>query len=387
MLPNIKFNISTTGLGRLQADIQKIPGLIITGVSVATKVTIGKSYQLFSIEEAKNLGIDETSNPFAYKHIKHFYDYAGENAELWVMLVSDATTMAQMVDKAGNIATRLIQDAGGKIRILGLIKKSSGTETALDALDADVNASVIASQNLADYYAGKYYPFRVIISGNNYTGSATDLKDYGQNNYNRVSILVSNTDGNKEASIGLALARIASIPVQRNIGRVKDGAVEEIQAYFTNGAKVESNSDFWETIHDKGYIFLRNYVGRAGFFFSDDPTLTKESDDFKSLANGFVMDKAILISYNTLINELLDEIPVTASGNIHPAIIKSWQTNVETQINGLMIETGELSGRRVFIDENQKVLQTGILNVKIALQPVGYAKYIVVNIGFTTNIE
>lgn len=387
MLPNIKFNISTTGLGRLQANIQKIPGLIVTGKSVSGKVTIGNSYQLFSLEEAENLGIDGTENPFAYKHIKHFYDYAGEGAELWVMLVSDATTMAQMVNKTGVIATKLIQDAGGKIRVLGILKKSAGTETSANGLDADVDACAMASQDLADYFAEKYYPFRVVISGNNFTGSVTDLKDYSTSTLNRVSVFLANNDADKEASIGLALARIASIPVQRNIGRVKDGAVEEIQAYFTNGVKVESNSTYWETMHNKGYILLRNYVGRAGFFFSDDPTLTKADDDFKSLANGFVMDKAILIAYNTLVNELLDEIPVTASGMIHPAIIKNWQTNVETQLNGLMTSTGELSGCQVFIDENQNILQTGILNVRIALQPVGYAKYITVNIGFTTNIE
>ena len=387
MLPNIKFNISNNGLGRLQADIQKIPGLIITGVTVEDKVTIGKSYQLFSVEEAENLGIDNVSNPFAYKHVKQFYDYAGEGAELWIMLVSDATTMAQMVDKSGVIATKLIQDAGGKIRVLGVIKKSVGTEESENGLDADVDASVIASQTLAEYFAEKYYPFRVILSGNNFNGSVTDLKDYSATNYNRVSIVLANTDGQKEACIGLTLARLGSTPVQRNIGRVKDGSVEEIQAYFTNGNKVESTSTSWETVHNKSYIFLRNYVGRAGFFFSDDPTCTKQEDDFKSLANGFVMDKAILIAYNALVNELLDEVPVATTGLIHPAIIKNWQTNIETQINGLMTSVGELSGCEVYINENQNILSTGILNVSIALQPVGYAKYIEVNIGFTTNIE
>lgn len=291
MLPNIKFNIATTGLGRLQADIQKIPGLIITGNTVEDKVTIGKSYQLFSLEEAKNLGIDETENPFAYKHVNAFYAYAGEGAELWIMLVSDATSMAQVTDKTGTIAPKLIQDAAGKIRVLGVTKESSGSETSANGLDADVDAAVLKSQALASDFANKYYPFRVLISGNNYSGTASELKDYTSNTYNKVSILLSNTDGEREASIGLALARLASTPVQRNIGRVKDGAVEDTQAYFTSGQKVESQSVSWESIHDKGYIFLRNYVGRAGFYFSDDPTLTKTDDDFKSLANGFVMDR------------------------------------------------------------------------------------------------
>ena len=108
--------------------------------------------------------------------------------------------------------------------------------------------------------------------------------------FNRVSILLSNTDGEPEASIGLALGRLASTPVQRNIGRVADGAVESLNAYFTDGQTVGSKINSWESIHGKGYIFLRNFVGKAGFFFSDDPTLTSANDDFKTLANGFVMD-------------------------------------------------------------------------------------------------
>ena len=50
-LPNIKFNISKNGLGLLQANIQKIPGLVLTGLTVTgtNKVTVGNSYQIFSL--------------------------------------------------------------------------------------------------------------------------------------------------------------------------------------------------------------------------------------------------------------------------------------------------------------------------------------------------
>ena len=113
-----------------------------------------------------------------------------------------------------------------------------------------------------------------MISANNFNGNIQDLKDYSSTKFNRVSLLLANTDGEKEASIGLALGRLASTPVQRNIGRVKDGAVELSQAYFTNGEKVENLSSAWDSIADKHYIFMRNFAGKSGFFFTDDPTLT-----------------------------------------------------------------------------------------------------------------
>lgn len=226
-----------------------------------------------------------------------------------------------------------------------------------------------------------------MISANNFNGNVQDLKDYSSTKFNRVSLLLANTDGEKEACIGLVLGRLASTPVQRNIGRVKDGAVELSQAYFTNGEKVESLSSAWDSIADKHYIFMRNFAGKSGFFFTDDPTLTTETDDFKSLTNGFVMDKAVIIAYNVLVENLGDEIAINSNGTIHPAIIKSWQNAIETNINGQMTQRGELSGFKAYIDENQEVIKTGMMNVSLQLQPVGYAKYITVNIGFTTEIN
>ncbi|MFC4164003.1 DUF2586 family protein [Epilithonimonas zeae] len=390
MLPYIKFNISTNGLGQSQADIQKTPGLLVTGVTVTgdDKVFAGESYQIFSLQEAKDLGIEASGvNSFAYKHIKAFYDYAGENAELWFMLIT--STMKDALDKdiEPNFAKKLISDAAGKIRVLGVVKKFEGTVTPLESLDKDVIDAVEKAQELADYFTGKYMPFRVVLSGNAFTGNFTTLKNYSLSNYNRVSILLSNTDGQKDASVGLALGRLASTPVQRNIGRVRDGAVENNSAYFTDGSKVESLSTQWSSIDGKGYIFLQNYAGRSGFYFSDDVTLTKPTDDFKSLANGFVMDKAMLIAYDMLLEFLKDEVPVNTDGTIHPSIIKSWQSAVDTQIRSLMVEPGNLSDVNVNINPNQNVVSTGEVVMQVALLPVGYAKYITVNIGFTTNAE
>jgi hypothetical protein len=385
-LPKITFIIATAGLALSVANIQKVPGLVITGNTVAGKITIGVSKQLFSLASAELAGITVADNPFAHKHVKAFYDFAGDGAELWLMLASDATTVTNIVDKTQNLAAKLLNDAAGKIRVLGVLKKSLGTEIATNGLDGDITTAVPNAQALAKEFADKYYPVRILLSGNNFSGDAQDLFDYSTSNFNKVAILLANTDAAKEASIGLALGKLASIPVQRNIGRVKDGPVESLNAYFTDSSKVTDLSSSWESIHGKGYIFLRNFAGISGFFFSDDPTLTSATDDFKSLTNGFVMDKLVLIAYATLINNLSDEIPVTESGTIHPAIIKSWQNEVENAVNNLMTANGELSGFKANIDPNQNVLGTNKLEVKLSPQPVGYAKEIDVYIGFTTQI-
>ena len=67
-LPKVLFNIAKDGMNRTGNNIQKVTGLIITGSGVASKVELGKSYQVFSLNEAVALGISESENAFAYKH-------------------------------------------------------------------------------------------------------------------------------------------------------------------------------------------------------------------------------------------------------------------------------------------------------------------------------
>lgn len=389
-LPNIKFNINRQGLGQLQSDVQKTPGLVLTGVTVAgaSKVTVGVSYQIFSLEEAIALGIEETGgNAFAHAQIKAFYEKALRGAELWFMLTIATVTMEMMADVTEAFAKKLLADAQGKIRVLGLCKKSSTTESITFGLDADVDLAVNKAQALALEYADKYNPVRILVSGNKFTGLVADLKDYTETALNKVGILLANTDGSKEAAIGMAIGRLASVPTQRKLSRVKDGAVEPFEAYFTNGAKVATLDTAWDAIDEKGYIFLRSFANRSGFYFTSDKTLTATTDDFNSLARGLVMDEAVLIAYNVLVEELSDEVPVTTAGTIQPAIIKTWQNNIERQINGLMVQTGKLSAVRAYIDENQNVLQDNNVTIQMQLLPVGYADFITVNIGFTTILE
>lgn len=386
-LPKITFNIATDGLGRLSEAIQKIPGLVLTGVTVADKVTIGQSYQIFSLKAAEDLGIASVGdNAFAHKHIAAFFNTAGQGAPLWFMLVSDATTMTDMADKNNPYAKKLIEDAGN-IRVLGLLKKATGAETITAGLDEDVATAVVKAQELADHFAAKYFPFRVILSGNRFSGVQQDLTDFKTAAHRNVNVLIANDDAASEASIGLNLGRQVAIPSQRRQSRVKDGAIIPLQAYFTNGAKVETLQDSWDAIDEKRYTFFRNFSNRSGYFFTGDKTLVSSADDFSTLAPGFVMDEAVLTAYDVLVEELSDEIPVDVDGKIHPAVIKSWQGSIETRIKNDMVVTGKISGVAAFIDKDQNVLQTDKIEITLKVQPVGYADFIEVNIGFTTNLE
>ncbi len=386
-LPKVIFNIAKEGLGGLADVGNKVAGLICTGEAVAGKLELGKSYQIFSLKEAESLGISQTENPFAYKQVKSFYDLAGSGTVLWVMLVGGTVTMTKMLEKTGKYAPQLISNAKGKIRVLGVAKALKGNEVIANGLDKDVQTAVVQGQQLAAHFEKKYMPFRVVVSGNAWNGKVADLKDYTETDLNKVSCLLGSETEEKHGAIGLLLGRTTAIPVQRKIHRVKDGRVLPLVAYFTDGTTIDGKADLWDAIDDKGYIFFRTFAGRSGYYFSGDKTLTRSTDDFKTLSNGFVMDKAMLISYDVLVAELSDEVLLSEDGSIHPAIIKSWQTKLESNLEKLMVQKGELSAISVTIDPKQNVLQLGKVVVGIKLLPVGYAEMIEANIGFTTKIN
>lgn len=384
-LPKVIFNIENGGLSRLTAAIGKVPGMVLTGNTVASKVKIGQSYQVFSLKEVENLGIEEEgTNAYAHKQIADFYKQAGEGAELWLMLVSDATTQEAMADVNEPYATKLLADAHGAIRVLALAKKATESPSLSNGIDADSEKAVIKAEELARHFENKYMPLRVLVAGNSFSGTAAELKNYQEADYSHVAMLLCNNDGTKSAGVGMILGRLTAIPTQRSIARVKDGIAEGLNAYFTNGKKVEEYTNAWETIHDKGYIFLRTFAGRAGFYFSDDQTLTSVKNDFSSLGRGLVMDEAMIIVCNTLTEYLSDEVLMTDDGKIHPAIIKNWQTDVERQLEGQMVAQGKLSSAACYIDDKQGVLANDKVVAVVRLQPVGYAKMIEIPIGFTT---
>ena len=159
---------------------------------------------------------------------------------------------------------------------------------------------------------------------------------------------------------------------------------------YLGAKKVEDVMDDIATIYDKRYITPRTYVGLSGYYYTDDNLCVKATDDYSQLANRRVIDKAYRIAYNTLLNYMLDEITVNTDGTMQNAVLKSWQSTVEQAINSQMTAKGELSadtaagesGCQCLIDPTQNVLATSTINVVLKVRPFGYARQIVVSLGF-----
>jgi len=394
MLPRVKIYFENGLLGSVTPSDDGVAALIATGVVVGTTFLLATPYLLTSLDNLTELGITEANNPTIYKAVKEFYTEAPTGSKLWIYGVADTVKLTDMVDITGVHGKKILNAANGEINILMLSKKDASgyTPTVTDGLDSDVYAAITKAQELAEWATDeKFAPCMVVIPGRHYSGTPSDLADLGEKTDNRVCVLIGDSiKGSTDAAVGLLAGRISVIPVQRSIARVKSGAIGVDTLYIGIDQPEFANP---EVIHDAGFITFRTFVGKAGYYFTDDKLATDPTEDYALIPRRRTIDKAYRIAYQTLMNELNDEIPVTDTGTIPAAIVKNMQNVVETAIVNTMTANGELGndptdpndvGVQCYIDHTQNVVQTGQLKVKVRIKPFGYPKYIDVYLGFQT---
>ncbi len=208
----------TLANGQLGATLQTndgVAGMVLTG-AMETGYTVGTPLLLTNLSDLGTNGITQTGNAFAYKQVKEFYDEAGAGAQLYLMLVDGTERVNNMADNVNtNGAKKLLDFAGGKIKLIGLmtddgVAYSSGSPVVNTAgINADVYLAASNMAIMAESYFEAEQPFRVIIGGTSYSGTASSLTDVtsGTTN-NRTSILIGDTVTGASACLGLVLGRI-----------------------------------------------------------------------------------------------------------------------------------------------------------------------------------
>ena len=392
-LPGVAITVENGALGRVATSKDGVAGLILVGMS-RTLIPLYTPKQIFGLKEAESLGITQAADTAdkldTWQQIKEFYDEAGNGAELWIMTVALTKTMTEILDPqtTTNGARKLLDAAGGKIKLLGISRYIDSTVTynqvTVSGLDEDVTLAMPKAQALAIEYRNNFKPFNVIIDGRGWNGTIANLADLRTFTHSKVSVaLLATKAGKTSAAIGLILGRASKIPVQRNIGRVKDGALNVGKLYYTNGAEIITFSDAQiGQIHGKAYLTPRTFVGRSGYFLTDDPTATTANDDYLTIANNRVIDKALTIVYATYMNEINDEVEITSEGKLSATKVSYYRQIIANALDLQMLQNGEVSAIEVNIDADQDVLATDIIAIEVRITPVGYAKDIAVSLGF-----
>jgi hypothetical protein len=334
------------------------------------------------------------NNPYAIRHLQEFYNEAPVGSPLYVMLVATTLTVKDMADKTNSAgAIKLLNYAQGAIKVIAVladdkaINTASGTITITNGMNADVYTAAANMKALINVFVAAENPLRGIIGGTSYAGTAASLTAInGGTTNNRVAIVMGDTQSYDatytSAAVGLCLGRIAAIPVQRKISRVKDGALSNAAAYLNTVALTLADGDM-ATIAGKGYITFTMYPNLSGFFWSGDPTATATTDDYAMLARGRIIDKAHRLAYARLVQEVDDEVPaIPGTGVIEPGFAANLSNAVEATINQNMTVFNNCTGSKCFVDPTQNVVSSNVVNAALTIYGVGYSTTINLKLGF-----
>lgn len=387
MLPRIKINYMNGQLGVVGESPDGLFALVC--VAVATeKFVLNKPYSVRSMADVADLGLTSDNNPQLHKHLVDFYNEAENGTELVLFGISNDDDIVDVLNKDTGSARDLIMAKNGKLR--ALFVSGQYEEAGEDGLSEYVFDALPVAQALAEWSTVDLFaPIFVVLEGIGYAGG--ELRDLSGQEYNRVAVVLGDNVANSEgACLGTLAGRLSQIPVHRNCGRVRDGALYPPEMWLNDKEVGEAMSKI-AGIYDLAYITPRTYVGKAGYFFSDDRMACKSTDDYAHIANRRVIDKAYRLTYTALLEYMLDEIEVNEDGTMQTGVIKTWQQSVEDAINRSMSAAGELStgsdgkGCECYIDSKQNVLATSKIEVTVRVRPYAYARYIDVQLGFLVN--
>lgn len=384
-LGNVNIRLENGALGRVATTADGVAGLILTGKAVPDKLELNRVYLFGSVRDLTTHGITEEGNPLLYKEVAAFYEQAGDGAELYVLVVSEATTLTQMCSaEDGSPLKKLIDHAAGRIRLVGVNKLPPAEYEAGTAqgVDGDVITAVAAAQNVATAYQAKINPFRMLLPAILWNGSTENLFKPREGSYNRVGlVLAADKIIGETASpaVGRVLGRAAKIAVNRSIARVKDGTIAAT-GFLADGKTPEEDAGMLDVLHDAGYILFRTFVGKNGYYLNDDCMAAPLTDDYSNLNLGRVIDKAIIIAYGAYVDEIQDSIEVDDNGQLPQYLCSYFEGNMENAVAASMQE--EISNFECFIDPAQNILSAGFLAVGCKIVPKGILKEINVTLGF-----
>jgi hypothetical protein len=386
---------TTGGLGQLAPSEDGLCGLILQSATAPSGLALLTPRMISSLAEAEGLGItsafDTTNTVKCWKHIKEFYDEAKTGVPLWIMFTAQTVTQTVAWDVA-NQATyfgKLQTAAGGKIRIMSMVRSHAAgyTATTTAGVDADVLTAMTKAQALVEEFRTRKQPFAAIVPGHYYQANTSTLQDLTTGTNKWVAGLIGDTESGVGCAIGLLLGRLASIAVDTQPGRVKDGARTNTAWYHNTTAFDLSKSPDAKAIESKGWLTMDMYVGRSSFYFTNDWTATAGTDDYNRLARVRIFQKAERLTYLTYLEEILDDIRLDPNtGMMSTVAVKDYEGKIQRVLDANLTSNGELSGMVARIDPLQNVLATGYVKVDIGMVPDAYANEFQIKLGFVPKI-
>ncbi|MFL0089877.1 DUF2586 family protein [Tenacibaculum maritimum] len=405
MRPDVLIEQTDGNLGRISASSDGITAIVVSGVAISNRVELGQILTLYSTQDAIDLGInedyDETNKVLAFQHISDFYKGAGEGNKLYVMVVAQTVLLSEIVNKTSNYAALILREKKDvKICVVTRLPQDGYAPVYDEQFDTDIILTISKAQELIDFEraAPRHRYVQMIIEGYDFQGNPSLTKDFRSLESGRVSVVCGNnlniatkqidssTPYAKYAFAAYIAGLRAGLPVQRNIGRVKNGKIAFDSVGLSDGRSVlEIHETHLDVLNKKGLIFAWEHPNKAGFYINNDHVCISITSDYAYSPNGRVADKVSRITRSVYIEELLDDLEVDAqTGRLEVSVVKAFQEKLKKQLDTKMVNKTlkEASNIEVFMDPNQNIISTDQIDVETDVTPKGYASIIKVKQSF-----
>lgn len=380
----ITINRNQSGLGRPLAGKDHYSGLLMTlDAVVPAGITLQMSYAFFSVSEAEATGILSTS---ADPHVRvahyNISEYFRQNPlGFLVVMFTDVST----ANKETLIATMQTL-ADGQLRQCGFI------EHGVDLTTAKVNAIQAVIDTLP-----QTRKLSVIYGANTDGISLPDLKALSAN---YVSVVIGQDGGAIGAdlfddlatsipNVGAVLGVVSKSKVHESIAWVEKFNVASTELDLPalgDGSNINSYSlSALNAISDKGYIFFIKRDEVAGTYINESHTSVATTNDFTYIEANRTMDKAVRGVTSYMTPKLSAPLYLNANGTLQETTIGVFKNEASKALEQMQIN-GEISQFQVLIDPTQNVASTSTLELTVKIVPVGVARFITVNIGFSLTL-
>jgi hypothetical protein len=280
------------------------------------------------------------------------------------------------LDGLHDALTALLADAR-EWRLLHVVGTSGSYIYSAPAIAAAVDAALVAAE--ADF---RYV--RAVVEASEHT-DAQLITEFASFASRRVGVaagfadLTSSITGRitKRAAAWAAVARAMSVPISQDLGAVEDGPLPGVRS-LSRDERVTPGLDA------KHFITLRTFLGISGAYVTSGRCMAPVGSDYVLLQNGFVMDAACRTARTTLLPFLNSKVRVDGEkGTILEVDARTIEATVEAALNATLVAKNHASAVSVKVSRTENILSTQRLPVTIRVVPLGYARAIAVDIGFS----
>lgn len=132
------------------------------------------------------------------------------------------------------------------------------------------------------------------------------------------------------------------------------------------------------------FCTLRTIIGRQGFYCTNARTMAPNGSDYTYFVNGRVMDIFCAAFRNAALNYLNSSVVVsTTTGQIVETDAGTIESYIDGQCRAVLTQPGFASGLTIAVNRNNNILSSGQLQITGRVVPLGYARAITGDLGFT----